>query len=185
MTKVEVIKGNNKIVMIDGFVPPYEYFMANRKILEKRGPLVWDVLHRYSPKYRLTENRLLLFFDVLIRAYRLNYCQDKYHFHDKKRPSECSEFVFTTKQNWHSIENTVYRNSFTKYLSILEKEFRNQESKGFRNYAQNIIVYDQTCKFQKNCVFGWIGCFNFNIKKHNAYQNYQSFRRIWRKILLE
>lgn len=185
MTRVEVIKENCRIVMIDGFVPLYEYLMANRNSLEKKGPLVYEVLHRYSSTSQISENRLLLLFEALLRTYRLNHCQDNCHFYDNNRPFECNEFMLTTKQNWHSIENTVCRTLFTKYLPILEKEYRNHESKGYQNYAQNILIYDPTCEFNKKCAFGWIRYFNFYTKKKNEYLNFSLFKRTWENILLE
>jgi len=185
MAKIEILKGNMKVAMIDGFVPPYEYFMTKRKILEKKGPSVWGVLHRYSPKCMLSENRLLLFFEALIRNYRLNHCQDNYLFYDNNRPFKCREFTLTTKHNWDSIENTTYRTIFTKYLPVLKHEFRNQELKGLPNYTQNIIIYNPKCKTHKQCAFGWIGNFDFNVKKQSEYLDYKSFKRTWEKILLE
>lgn len=183
MTKIEVTKGNKKIIMVDGYVPPYEYFMTNRKTLKKKGPLIWDVLYRYSPKCKLNENKLLLFFDALLRAYRIDCCYAGYHLFNKKRQYNCSEFTFTTKQNWHSIENTVYRRSFSEYLPSLKKEFRKQELEGFINYTQNIVIYYPICKFWQKCAFGWINYFGFHIKKYNEYKDYHSFRKSWRKIL--
>lgn len=171
--------------MVDGFVPRYEYFMKNRKSLEKKSPLVRGVLHRYSPKTKLSENRLLLLFDALLRAYRMSHCQNIYHFYDNNRPFECGELTLTTKQNWKSIENTVYRGIFKQYLPVLEREFKHHESKGFLNYTQNIVNYDPQCESCRKCALGWIKYFNFDVKKKNQYLDYASFKDAWEKILQE
>jgi hypothetical protein len=143
------------------------------------------VINRYPATTELSENKLLRFFEDLVRYYRLENCRQKYNIKDFSRPHNCSEYMFTTNQNWHSIENVVYKSFFAKRLPILRKELAKAQQKGLHNYAQNIIVYSPVCPVYKKCSLGWMKPLNFYMKPKSEYIDYKSFVKTWEGILLE
>lgn len=179
-----------KAILIDGYVPQIEGFRSvDWSGLRRDGSLPRDCYkNRIYPVLRVdrapTERRLLKVFGNAVEGLRSGLCPcDEETWYARR----CVYTVWTTGDNYYSIEKTTLPRELGKHVSTLYREYEHDRGLGRHNYIQNTVIHDTEtgagCSDPAGCCENWIERLGFRVKDEADYRDVTAFSDSWRSVL--
>ncbi len=206
MGRVRVNLGDTTALMIDGYVPPYEYFSQldwSELRQTREGGLIPQRFY-YTSFYRYlradaepSDTAAVHLFTNLVEACRYTFCpyraspvvpEPRAYYPRYRRHPPCRYWFRTTGTNPQSAEVGSFKHSQPELLARLEPEYRADETAGRDRYIQNVVVYPTgpglDCEFADDCSALWMAWGGLQEKPRALYADYQVFVDAWRDLLV-
>jgi hypothetical protein len=198
MVRIEVEKENVKRLMIDGYIPTFEYLkkrLPNFKcgkqnpngVILPHGSLgYYDVFQRYLHNSQLSERHLLRLFSNTVLKLRDGFCpfidprNITREMCDRRRES-CRYFLVADHIGLGKGLLSQVQKKHPEIYSAIISEYDHEKIKGERAYIQTITAYntkiEDNCGMLEECCEDWMTKLDFKVKDKKDYKDYQKFEQ--------